>query len=129
MTGIEKLVLDTNAVINILNDKEKSRFLDENFPDNEKVVSVITQIELLGYPDITQETDELIRSFLDDIIIILPDIEIVETAIQIRRNKPAIKLPDAVIAASAIALNAILVTNDDNLLKFIFPGLKTLCLE
>jgi predicted nucleic acid-binding protein len=129
MSGIEKLVLDTNAVINILNDREKSRFLDENFPDNEKAVSVITQIELLGYSDITEEADELIRSFLDGIVIILPDIEIVEIAIQIRRKKPTLKLPDAVIAASAIALNAILVTNDDDILKFSFPGLKTVRLE
>jgi predicted nucleic acid-binding protein len=129
MSGIEKLVLDTNAIIKLLDDKEKSRSLDKAFPDNEKVVSIITQIELLGYPDITAEVDELIRSFLDDIVIILPDIEIIETAIQIRRNKPTLKLPDAVIAASAIALNATLVTNDDGLLKFIFPGLETLRLE
>jgi predicted nucleic acid-binding protein len=129
MSGIEKLVLDTNAVINILNNKEKFRFLSEAFPDNEKVVSVITQIELLGYPDITKEIDELIRSFLDGIVIILPDIEIVETAIQIRRNKPTLKLPDAIIAASAIALNATLVTNDNDVLTFTFPGLRTLCLK
>jgi predicted nucleic acid-binding protein len=83
MSGIEKFVLDTNAVIKLL----------------------------------------------DDIVIILPDIEIVETAIQIRRKRPTLKLPDAVIAASAIALNAILVTNDDDILKFTFPGLRTMRFE
>jgi predicted nucleic acid-binding protein len=129
MSGIEKLVLDTNAVINLLDNKEKFHFLSEAFPDNEKVISVITQIELLGYPDITEEVDELIRSFLDDIVIILPDIEIIETAIQIRRNKPTLKLPDAIIAASAIALNATLITNDNDILTFTFPGLRTLHLE
>jgi predicted nucleic acid-binding protein len=129
MNGTEILVLDTNAAIKLLDDKEKFRFLDKLFPNNEKVVSLVTQIELLGYPDITAEADELIRSFLDDIVIILPDIEIVEIAIQIRRKKPTLKLPDAVIAASAIALNAVLVTNDDDILKFTFPGLKTVRLE
>jgi predicted nucleic acid-binding protein len=129
MSGIENLVLDTNAAIKLLDDEEKSRFLDEAFPNNEKVVSLITQIELLGYPDITEEADELIRSFLDDIVIILPDIEIIETAIQIRRKRPTLKLPDAVIAASAIALDAVLVTNDNDILKFTFPGLKTVRLE
>jgi predicted nucleic acid-binding protein len=34
-----------------------------------------------------------------------------------------------VIAASAIALNAVLVTNDIDILKFTFPGLKTVRLE
>jgi predicted nucleic acid-binding protein len=129
MSGTEILVLDTNAVINLLDDKEKSRFLDEIFPNHEKAVSLVTQIELLGYPDITAEADELIRSFLDDIVIILPDVEIVEIAIQIRRNKPTLKLPDAVIAASAIALDAILVTNDNDILKFTFPDLKTVRFE
>jgi hypothetical protein len=36
MSGIEILLLDTNAVIKLLDDKEKSRFLDEAFPNNEK---------------------------------------------------------------------------------------------
>jgi predicted nucleic acid-binding protein len=129
MNGTETLVLDTNAAIKILDDKEKSRFLDEAFPNNEKVVSLVTQIELLGYPDITEEADELIRSFLDDIVIILPDVEIVETAIQIRRKRSTLKLPDAVIAATAIALNAVLVPNDNDILRFAFPGLRTVRLE
>jgi predicted nucleic acid-binding protein len=90
---------------------------------------LVTQIELLEYPDITEEADELIRSVLDDIVIMLPDIEIVETAIQIRRRRSTLKLPDAVIAASAIALDAVLVTNDNDILKFTFPGLKTVRLE
>jgi predicted nucleic acid-binding protein len=120
------LLLDTNAVIKLLDDEENSRFLDNVFPDNVRSVSVITQIELLGYPDITEEADELIRSFLDDVPIISINIEIVETAIQIRRNKLGIKLPDAVIAATAIVLNAVLITNDDDLLKLSVPGLETL---
>jgi predicted nucleic acid-binding protein len=47
---------------------------------------------------------------------------IVQTAIQIRRSKPGVKLPDAVIAATAVSLDAILVTGDDDLLKLDFPG-------
>jgi predicted nucleic acid-binding protein len=125
MSGTEILVLDTNAVIKILDNKEKSPLLDNAFPDSERVVSVITQIELLGYPDITEEAEELIRSFLDDIPIISLDISIVETAIQIRRSKPSVKLPDAVIAATAIEFDAILVTNDNDLLNLSFPGLQT----
>jgi hypothetical protein len=52
MSG-KALVLDTNAVIMLLEDKNKSLFLDGLFPDNARAISVITQIELLGYPDIT----------------------------------------------------------------------------
>jgi predicted nucleic acid-binding protein len=64
------LVLDTNAVIKLLDNEECSRFLDDHFPNNVRCVSVITQIELLAYPDITQEADKLIRFFLADIPII-----------------------------------------------------------
>jgi predicted nucleic acid-binding protein len=119
------LILDTNAVIKLLDDENNSLALDAIFPDNVRAISVITQIELLGYPDITEEADDLIRSFLDDIPIISIDDITVENAVEIRRRKPSVRLPDAVIAATAIEFNAILVTNDLGLLKLSFPGLET----
>ena len=72
----DTLVLDTNAVIKLLDDNANSEFLDSAFPGNVRAVSVITQIELLGYPDITEEADELIRSFLDDIPIVSLDTQL-----------------------------------------------------
>ncbi|MDR2588754.1 MAG: type II toxin-antitoxin system VapC family toxin [Spirochaetales bacterium] len=117
------LVLDTNAVIKLLDNEECSRFLDAHFPGNVRCVSIITQIELLAYPDITREADTLIRSFLADIPIITIDGDIAETAIQIRRSKPLIKLPDAVIAATAIDFNAVLITSDVDLLRLRWQGL------
>jgi len=99
MNGISTAVLDTNAAI-----------------------SVITQIALLGYPGITEEAETAIRSFLSEIPIISIESDIVELAIQIRRVKPSLKLPDAVIAATAIDFEAMLVTNDSDLLKLEFPG-------
>ncbi|GHV70844.1 hypothetical protein AGMMS49928_20190 [Spirochaetia bacterium] len=122
----DTLVLDTNAVIKLLDDNANSEFLDSVFPDNVRAISVITQIELLGYPGITEEADELIRSFLDDIPIVSLDMPIVETTIQIRRDKPRLKLPDAIIAATAVVLDATLVTNDNDLLKLNFPRLHTI---
>jgi predicted nucleic acid-binding protein len=116
------LVLDTNAVIKLLDSEECSRFLDDQFPDNVRCVSVITQIELLAYPDITHEADKLIRFFLSDIPIIAIEGDIAETAIQIRRSKPHIKLPDA---ATAIDFDAILITNDVDLLHLNLPALYT----
>jgi predicted nucleic acid-binding protein len=128
MSG-EALVLDTNAVIMLLEDESKSIFLDELFPDNARAISVITQIELLGYPDITEATVELILSFLDGTTIISIDSLIVEIAVQIRREKPSVKLPDAVIAATAAAIKAPLVTNDTGLHKLDWPGLQTVTIE
>ena len=123
------LLLDTNAVIMLLDNEKYSRFLDDHFPNNVRCISVITQIELLSYPNITQEADELIRSFLTDIPIIAIEGGIVEAAIQIRRSKPLIKLPDAVIAATAIDFDALLITNDVDLLKLRWPGLHAVKIE
>jgi predicted nucleic acid-binding protein len=122
MNGISTAVLDTNAAISILNDGVFSKRLDEAFPRNIRVISVITQIELLGYPGITEKAETAIRSFLSEIPIISIESDIVELAIQIRRVKPSLKLPDAVIAVTAIDFEAILVTNDSDLLKLEFPG-------
>ena len=123
------LLLDTNAVIMLLDNEKYSRFLDDHFPNNVRCIRVITQIELLSYPDITQEADELIRSFLTDIPIIAIEGGIIEAAIQIRRSKPPIKLPDAVIAATAIDFDALLITNDVDLLKLMWPGLHAVKIE
>jgi predicted nucleic acid-binding protein len=48
-----------------------------------------------------------------------------ETAIQIRRDK-ALLLPDALIAVSAIALNATVLSNDPHLRDFQRTGYKAL---
>ena len=47
-----------------------------------------------------------------------------QKAIEIRRAT-TIKLPDSIIAATAIILDAVLLTDDDRLLSFSWPGLLT----
>jgi predicted nucleic acid-binding protein len=49
--------------------------------------------------------------------------DIAKIAIDIRRRK-LVKLPDAVIAATAIDFDAILITCDTDLLDFPHPGLR-----
>jgi predicted nucleic acid-binding protein len=59
-------------------------------------------------------------------IIIAPLDNLVEKiAVEIRRNT-TIKLPDCIVAATAIALDAVLLTDDQCLKKLVWPGLKTL---
>jgi len=45
------------------------------------------------------------------------------TTIAIRRQNIKLKIPDAAIAASAVLLHATLLTNDQHLLTFQWPGL------
>jgi predicted nucleic acid-binding protein len=118
------VVLDSNAVIDILKDREKFLLLDQKFPEAAFCISVITQIEILGYPSITPETENQILDFLKDITIVNLDDIIVEAAIAIRRTK-MVKLPDAIIAATALALKASLVTRDSDLIKLQNDSLQT----
>ncbi|GMO17241.1 MAG: hypothetical protein Pg6A_03520 [Termitinemataceae bacterium] len=126
MNGIEAVILDTNAVIEMLNNKFTAVVFEKYFSNTAVCISVITQIELLGYPDISDDEEIKIKNFLSDISIINIDDIIIEIAISIKRNKhKKIKLPDAIVAATAIALNAALITKDNDLLKLKYDKLRT----
>ena len=108
MSG-RKLLLDSNIVIYLA----KKQLLPEAFllSDDILFVSDITLMETLGYPfaDATekQETENLVS-----ILIRVPiDDAIVQKVITIRQNQ-RIKLPDAIIATTALLHDCILVTRD-----------------
>jgi predicted nucleic acid-binding protein len=118
VSGTNAIVLDSNAVIELLNDEANSLALEEQFPDAAVCISVITQIEVLGFPNITPGEEKQIVDFLSDITVVNIDNAIIAGAVAIRRNKnKKIKLPDAIVAATALALGATLITRDDDLLK------------
>jgi predicted nucleic acid-binding protein len=119
----EVIVLDSNAVIDLLKSAAALALLEQRFPGAVFCVSIITFIEVLGFPKITPEMEAQILAFFADVTIIgVPD-DIVKIAIDIRRRK-LVKLPDAVIAATAIDFGATLITRDTDLLDFPYPGLR-----
>jgi predicted nucleic acid-binding protein len=124
----EAIVLDSNAVIDILKNEDILFTLEQKFPQAAFCISVITQIEILGYPGITPEVEKQILDFLADITTVNLDDSIVEAAVAIRRLK-TIKLPDAIIAATALALGATLITRDSDLLKLQYDSLHTVNIE
>jgi predicted nucleic acid-binding protein len=62
--GMIKL-LDTNIVLYYLGGK-----LSENLPKSEYYVSVITEIELLSYPNLNKKAETQIRDFLSELTIV-----------------------------------------------------------
>jgi predicted nucleic acid-binding protein len=120
-----KAVLDTNLIIDIFNGLISLESFEQALPDTEKTVSVITEIELLSFPRITEEQETQIKLFLTKLKIVALTEEIKHKAIEFRR-KTNKKLPDSIIAARSIVSNAALVTSDKNLLKTSFPGLHTM---
>lgn len=99
-------VLDTNIVLSLLGGE-----LAEPLPVSLYFVSIITEIELLSYPSLSSSEESAIRAFLRDIHVVDMDTDIKEHAIRLRRYH-GMKLPDAIIAATALSLDGALLTND-----------------
>lgn len=121
-------LLDTNIMIYHLgNTLEIDSFFSDVKPISDKInYSFISNIELLSFPRLTimeQNKIELLLSMFNKIAF-NPEIE--KLTIQIRRTKQ-LKIPDAIIAASAIYSKSTLVTrntkdfNDIQKLKLLNP--------
>ncbi len=100
-------VFDTNIVIDALNGLSKA---DTEYRRYERVlISRITWMEVLVG---AQEDDAMVRSFLEENFeIIALDERVAEIAVQLRRAYH-VRLPDAIIWATAKANDAILVTRN-----------------
>jgi len=106
-----KLLLDTNAILYVLSgDETLASFLN----GKELFISVITELELLSFKDITQKETKAIITFLSELKIENISEDIKKKTIQIRRSTN-LKLPDCIIAATAIVLNIPLITSDKQL--------------
>lgn len=117
MSGIEFL-LDTNMVIGLLKGHAPAMVLAEQsgFALDKSAVSQITRMELLGYPQLTIEEEQTIRGFLANCQIRMLDEQVEAQAILLRRNG-TFKLPDAIVAATAITGSLRLLTLDQGMLR------------
>lgn len=121
MSG-NKFLLDTNTVLYLLGGKLNSNTL----PEGNLFISFINELELLSYPAISKVEEIKIKKFIDDIDVLDIDEAIKIETIRLRK-KYNLKLPDAIICATALSQNARLITFDESLNKII--ELKTLKLE
>lgn len=75
--------------------------------DEVPLVSVITKIEVLGF-NTTAENQTLLANFMNDATVLDLTNNIVDICIELRK-KHKTKLPDAIIAATAIAYDLTLI--------------------
>src|ERR1700735_627543 len=107
MSG-SRCLLDTNAVLYILNgDATLADFLFEK----ELYLSIISEMELLSYKELTDKDRQEILGFLKGFIIINIDENIKLNTIEVKKTS-SMKLPDSIIAATAITLKLPLITSD-----------------
>ena len=78
--------------------------------------SAITRMELLGFPGITGEEKSLIKERLEHFTLIPLTQPIEDVVINLRQTRK-IKIPDAIIAATAIYSGVELLTLDQHLLS------------
>lgn len=80
-------------------------------------------MELLGFPGITREEESLIRQKLAHLTY-LPLTGIIEDVVIDLRQTRKIKLPDAIIAATALCFGIELLTLDQHLLAIVQSSTK-----
>ncbi len=112
MSG-ERLLLDTNVIIGFLKgEKRVVRFLDKRLKEDAVLfVSQITRMEILSYHGLSKKDEAEIKEFLADTQILMLEPRVEAKAVAIRREH-RLKLPDAVIVATASINNCVLVTCD-----------------
>lgn len=86
-------------------------------------ISVITKIEVLGF-NASEEHAQLLFNFMEDATILDLTSSIVDVSIDIRK-KSKTPLPDAIIAATAIVYDLVLITRNISDFKNI-QGLKVI---
>ena len=83
---------------------------------HECFVSVIVKLELLKYPAITPYEEQIINEFLKLVPIISINSAIEDETIKLSRHSK-LKLPDAIIGATAVVYDAEVVTRDPHFLE------------
>lgn len=112
MSG-NKLFVDTNILLYFLDGDQE---VIEMISDKELVISFINELELLSFPKISADSEETIKGLLKNCTIVDITQEIKDLTIEFRR-KSKLKLPDAIVAATAFYLQLPLLTADKQFRK------------
>ncbi|MGD0696467.1 MAG: type II toxin-antitoxin system VapC family toxin [Terriglobia bacterium] len=122
MSG-ERYLLDTNAIVLLLRGDQA---LQQRLQQAEWIgISILSQIEFLAFPNITQRDRQTFQRFSERIDVV--GLDRTEQALIDRivalRGQYRLKLPDAIIAATAVERGAVLITDDGQLRKL--AGVKS----
>ena len=119
MSG-NSILLDSNIILYLLSgDASLAHYLQPRT----LFISVITEIELLSFQKLSNSEEKSVRALLSAMRIVSLDETIKEESIRLRRAN-RLKLPDAIIAATATSLHLPLMTADQQ-----FQNVSELALE
>src|SRR5665647_2546424 len=107
MSGKEILV-DTNIFLYLLKGNDT---LEEMLQGKNIYMSFMTELELIGFKNMTAKEEKQIAALLGECLVISINNSIKEKYVEVRR-KYHLKLADAIIAATAIVSGMPLITSD-----------------
>jgi predicted nucleic acid-binding protein len=114
-----KALFDTNILVDYLNAVLAAK--EELFLYQEKAISVVTWMEVMVGTDMNNAKDT--ENFLDSFLLIELDKAIAKQAVALRKRY-RIKLPDAIIWASAQLNSMLLVTRNTKDFQKNDPGIR-----
>lgn len=109
-----KYLWDTNTAIYYLQQQfppGAEKFMDDLLKDEQPVISAITEIELLCWKTATEKDLEVLHNFIYDALVIELEQPIKLKTADIRQTY-RIKLPDAIIAATALVYDLTLLSRN-----------------
>ncbi len=106
----KEYLIDTNAVIDYLDNKLPDK-AGELMDGIDSRISVITRMELLSWPGASQEQTLILNEFINASEVFALEEPVIVKAVDIRKTVKS-KLPDAIIAATAIVNNLSLITRN-----------------
>ena len=112
MNGTERYLIDTNILIYFLQGEEVAVSFLKNIIDGSLCISLINKIEVLSFPDISDNEEIEIKQFLLNFVTLNVDDLVAEETIRIRK-KYKLKLADALICATSIVHDAVLVSRNE----------------
>lgn len=112
-------VFDTDILVDYLNGVPAAR--DELSRYQQRSISLISWMEVLVGAD--DRVSEATRAFLDGFELVVPDRSIAERAVVLQRTE-RIKLPDAIVWATAEVTGRLLVTRNGRDFPASRPGIR-----
>jgi predicted nucleic acid-binding protein len=109
---LNRYLIDPNAIINYLGGKlpDSSLVFMNEVVDSVPIVSVISKIEVLGF-QASEDHSKILTNFMADALVLELSELVVDQTIDIRK-KYKTKLPDAIIAATALVNGLILISSN-----------------
>ncbi len=125
----ERFLIDTSAYGRYLTQRlsDENRLFMRSVLTEQSVMSVVTRMELLSWIPGDKQLETDIKEIIADSVVLPLSEEIIQQTVRLRRQHKSVKLPDAIIAATALVNGlTLLSTNDSDFEKVVSLSYRSL---